>query len=81
MIRLSKGRWRHLPWPWLGDNQVVTTVSKGKDRNYHLSDTAGIKLNDKAAKASELRTGDETIIVFDKQGERYTILELCIKRK
>jgi Cu/Ag efflux protein CusF len=63
------------------DNQLVITDDKSKDWKYQLSDTATVNVNAKAAKAGDLRTGDHVTMVYDKEGTRYTILDICAKRK
>jgi len=63
------------------DNQLVVTDGKNKDWKYQLSDTAKINVNDKSAKAGDLKTGDHVMMVYEKEGERYTILDICAERK
>jgi Cu/Ag efflux protein CusF len=63
------------------DNQLVITDDKSKDWKYQLSDTAKVNVNDKSAKAGDLKSGDHVTIVYQKEGTRYTILDICAKRK
>jgi Cu/Ag efflux protein CusF len=63
------------------DNQLVITDDKSKDWKYQLAHTAKIKVNDKSAKARDLKTGDRVTMVYEKEGTRYTILDICAKRK
>jgi len=63
------------------ENQLVITDDKSKDWKYQLSDTARINVNDKSAKAGDLKTGDHVTMVYDQEGTRYTILDICATRK
>ncbi len=63
------------------ENQLVITDSKNKDWKYQLPDTARINVNDKSAKAGDLKTGDHVTMVYQQQGTRYTILDICTNRK
>jgi len=63
-----------------GKNEIVVTESF-KNWTFQLDKDAQVFLNDRQCKLSELQAGDETIITFTRQGERFSASVVRCMRK
>jgi len=61
-------------------NQVVVTENF-KNWTFQVGSDAQVFLNDRQCKLSELQAGDESIITFTRQGERFTASVVRCMRK
>jgi len=61
-------------------NQIVVTENF-KNWTFQVGSDAQVFLNDRQCKLSELQAGDESIITFTRQGERFTASVVRCMRK
>jgi Cu/Ag efflux protein CusF len=62
-------------------HEFVLTDDTGKDMTFSLSDEAKIRLNDKASRLDDLKTGDEVTVVFDRKDDKLMATEVRCERK
>jgi topoisomerase IA-like protein len=61
----SKGTIQAMP---LDKNELILKDSKGTKMTFFLSKNCKVFINDKEAKLSDLRTGDEASVTYEQQG-------------
>jgi hypothetical protein len=53
----------------LEDDKVVVVNAEGEERTFHFDDTTIVRINDREAKAKDLKAGDEVIIVHEEEDD------------
>ena len=62
-------------------NAFVLTDTNNRDWMMNLHKDAKVFLNDKDAKLSDLKAGDEVQVTYDKEGDRLVVREIRCARK
>lgn len=62
-------------------DQVVITDPKGKEWTYRVADQARVRVNDRVVQMNDLKAGDNVVFVYEKQGDRHLLRDICAERK
>lgn len=56
---------------------IVITDDKGKDWNYTVQESTKFRLNNRPVTLKEFKAGEMVTFVYNKQGDQFTLIEIC----
>jgi Cu/Ag efflux protein CusF len=63
-----------------GQNEVVVSDKNNKDWTYHLMDNAKVSVGTRTGKLTDLKDGNQVVIVYQKKDNTYQVRDICTQR-